>query len=41
MPQVMEIAKCIVDKALNGIENENQDLLQMILGKICINLENK
>jgi len=41
MPQVMEIAKCIVDKALNGIEKENQDLLQKMLNKICVNLENK
>jgi len=41
LPQVFEIAQCIVDKAFNGIEKENQDLLQQMLNQICINLESK
>jgi DNA-binding MarR family transcriptional regulator len=39
MPQVLEIAQNVIDKALNGIEKENQELLQMMLSKICANLE--
>jgi len=39
MPQVLEIAQNVIDKALNGIEKENQDLLQMMLNKIYDNLE--
>jgi DNA-binding MarR family transcriptional regulator len=39
LPQVFEIAKSVEDKALNGIEKENQDLLQQMLNQICINLK--
>jgi len=39
MPQVLEIAQNVLDKALNGIEKETQDFLQTLLNKIYVNLE--
>jgi len=39
MPQVLKIADSVIEKALHGIEKENQDLLQMMLDKIYSNLE--
>lgn len=41
MPHVLEVAQKLLDKALNGIANEQQTLLWNMLDKIYINLENE
>lgn len=41
MPQVLEIAKAVIDKALIGIEEESRNSLQIMLEKVFINLENE
>lgn len=41
MPQILKIADERIEKALNGIEPHDRKLLQVMLDKIYVNLNNK
>ena len=41
MPQILKIADERIEKALNGIEPHDRELLQVMLDKIYVNLNNK
>ena len=41
MPQILKIADGRIEKALNGIEPHDRKLLQVMLDKIYVNLNNK